>query len=79
MLLCFIQLMFFPVNTKKLYNICTMLDQRLRRWANVVQMLYKCFVFTGLDPLSATAITEWLYILSNNISILRIPIQFRTA
>ena len=30
-----------PVNTKHLYNICTMLDQRRRRWSNVVQMLYK--------------------------------------
>ena len=27
-----------------LYNICTM---RRRRWAGVVQMLYKCFVFAG--------------------------------
>ena len=36
-----------PVNTKHLYNICTMLDQRRRRWADVVQILYKCFVFTG--------------------------------
>ena len=34
-------------NTKHLYNICTMLDQRRRRWADVVQMLYKCFVFAG--------------------------------
>ena len=34
-------------NTKRLYNICTMLDQRRRRWADVVQMLYKCFVFAG--------------------------------
>ena len=25
-----------PVNTKHLYNICTMLDQRRRRWADVV-------------------------------------------
>ena len=24
-----------------------MLDQRQRRWADVVQMLYKCFVFAG--------------------------------
>ena len=24
-----------------------MLDQRRRRWAGVVQMLYKCFVFAG--------------------------------
>ena len=35
-------------NTKHLYNICTMLVQRRRRWADVVQILYKCFVFTGL-------------------------------
>ena len=34
-----------PVNAKHLYNICTMLDQRRRRWADVVQMLYKYFVF----------------------------------
>ena len=39
----------FPANTKHLYNICTKLDQRRRRWADVVQMLYKCFVFAGLS------------------------------
>ena len=33
-----------PVNTKQLYNICTMLDQRRRPWGDVVQMLYKCFL-----------------------------------
>ena len=27
-------------NTKHLYNICTMLAQRLRRWANIVQKFY---------------------------------------
>ena len=37
----------YPANTKHLYNICTMLDQRRRRWADVVQMLYKCFVLAG--------------------------------
>ena len=37
-----------PVHTKHLYNICTMLDQRRRRWAGIVQMSYKCFVFAGL-------------------------------
>ena len=37
-----------PANTWHLYNICTMLDQRRRRWAYVVQMLYKCFVFAGM-------------------------------
>ena len=34
--------------TKHLYNICTMLAQRLRRWADIVQMLYKCFVFAWI-------------------------------
>ena len=37
-----------PVNTKHLYNNFTMLDQRRRRWADVVQMLYKCFVFAQI-------------------------------
>ena len=32
---------------KDLCNICTKLDQRRRRWADIVQMLYKCFVFAG--------------------------------
>ena len=36
----------FSANTKHLYTICTMLNQR--RGADVVQMLYKCFVFAGL-------------------------------
>ena len=36
----------YPVNTKHLYNICTMLGQCRRRWTDVVQMLYNCFVFT---------------------------------
>ena len=33
----------FPANTKYLYNTSTMLGRR--RWAAVVQMLYKCCVF----------------------------------
>ena len=36
-----------PANTKHLYNICTTSTQRLWRWFNIVQMLYKCFVFAG--------------------------------
>ena len=36
-------------DTKHLYNLCTMLDQRRRRCADAVQMLYKCFVFVGLE------------------------------
>ena len=38
-----------PANTQHLYNICTMLDQRRRRWADVVQKLYNCFVFAGSE------------------------------
>ena len=38
----------FPANTKHLSNICTTSAQRLRRWSNIVQLLYKCFVFPGL-------------------------------
>ena len=37
----------FP-SKQHLYNICTMLDQCRRHWADVVQMLYWCFVFAGL-------------------------------
>ena len=37
-----------PSKQKHLHNICTMFDQRRRRWAGVVQMLYKCFVFAGM-------------------------------
>ena len=40
----------YPANKKHLYNICTTTDQRLGRWSNIVQMLYKCFVFAGLRP-----------------------------
>ena len=39
----------FPVNTKHLYNICKRLDQRLRRLSNLLQMLYKSLVITGLS------------------------------
>ena len=38
----------FPVNTKYLNNNCTMPDQRRKRWADVVQLLYKCFVYAAL-------------------------------
>ena len=34
-----------PENTKHLYDIWTMLDQRRRRWADIIQLLNKCFVF----------------------------------
>ena len=32
-----------PVNTRHLYNICTMSGQRRRRWADVVQMFCVCW------------------------------------
>ena len=35
-----------PNNNK---TLCTMLDQRRRRWADIVQLLYKCFVFDGVE------------------------------
>ena len=46
---CFIQyrLSTCPTNTQYLYNICTKLSQRLWRWSNIVQMLYKYCVFDG--------------------------------
>ena len=39
-----------PLSTKHLYNICTTFAQRLLRCSSIVQMLYKCFVFTGTTP-----------------------------
>ena len=55
-----------PVNTNHLYNICTMQDQRRRRWAGVVQMLYKimfcvcwgCVVRAGRNAISLLYIIE---------------------
>ena len=35
-----------PANTH-FYNFCTTTAKCLRSWSNVVQMFYKCFVFTG--------------------------------
>ena len=37
-----------PSKHKTLYNICTMLYECRRHWADIVQRLYKCFVFAGL-------------------------------
>ena len=49
-----------PVSTKHLYNIYTMLDQRRRRWADVVEILYECFVLSGmtLDKLNISTLTQ---------------------
>ena len=35
--------------TKQLYNMYTTPAQRLRRWSNIVQVLYKCFMFAVND------------------------------
>ena len=45
-----------PANMKHLYNICTTSSERLRGWSNIVQMLYKSFVFAEMfdDILSVT-------------------------
>ena len=40
-----------PVNTEHLYNICTMLNQRRRRWADVVQILYNVLCLLGVHVL----------------------------
>ena len=37
----------FQANIKHLYNIYTTSAQRLRRWSNIVQMSYKCFMFAA--------------------------------
>ena len=47
-----------PANRKHLYNICTTSAQRLRRCFNVLQMLYKCFLFTGVLCLQIVSVTD---------------------
>ena len=42
-----------------------MLDQRRRRWFNIVQMLYKCFVFVAHMHKEQFAFIATLYIFSN--------------
>ena len=32
--------------------MCTMSAQRLRRWSDIVQMLYQCLVFAGFAHLT---------------------------
>ena len=42
---------FTPASSKHLYNICTKLGQRRRRWADVGQIIYKYFVFAVTRPM----------------------------
>ena len=46
-----------PSEQKTFVNICTMLVQRRRRWTNIVQMLYKCFVFAGIPTIKAVRLS----------------------
>ena len=39
----------YPENTKDLYNICTTSTRRLRRWSNIVQMVYKYNCYTNTN------------------------------
>ena len=50
----------FQANTKHLYNIATMLDQRLRRWSSIVYMLYKCVALAGLAGKTASFLSAFL-------------------
>ena len=36
-----------PANTQHLQSVCTASAQRIKRWSNIVQMVYRCFVYTG--------------------------------
>ena len=56
---CFFPTAGLPINKKThLYNICTMLDQRRRRWADIVQMLYKCFIFAVVGTSEASDLAQ---------------------
>ena len=60
----------FPANTKYLYNICTTSAQRLRRWFNIVQMLYKCFALTGLRQYNLCDTIIPFHLIKSNLIIL---------
>ena len=49
----------FPVK-----NICTMPVQRRRRWTDVVQMLYTCFVFVGNGTSCLLALMNYSFVSS---------------
>ena len=46
----------YPVNTKRLSNVSTMLGQRRRQWASIVPILAERFVFAG-KALAAVKLT----------------------
>ena len=62
----------YSANTKYLYTLCTMLEQRRRRWAEVVQLLYKCFAFVGYTFLNLKKpFNIYLYSLSYSLHLLQ--------
>ena len=50
----------YPKNIKYLYNIYTMTAQRLRRWASIVYMLYKCLLGKATIPLFKLSVENML-------------------
>ena len=51
--------------------------QRLRRWSNIVQMVYKCFVFTGMVEAFFSNDIVWGYRTCKNVSWQFPPVLFR--
>ena len=56
-----------PTNTKHLYNIYTMSAKRLRRWSNIVQMLYKCLCLLGIQNWMNVLCLLGIYYLAHRI------------
>ena len=63
-------------NTKHLHNICPTSLQRRRRWSNILQMLHKCFVFTGTrsitlktpkNPMFCRFMWHWFHLHVNTV------------
>ena len=56
-----------------------MLDQRRRRWADVVQMLYKCFVFAGTGYLDQdlSEVLFWRQDVYSDFYVISMKIKYR--
>ena len=50
--------------------------QRIRRWSSIVQMLYKCFVFTGILAVPASKQCHPVFIAYEMCSILSLLHEF---
>ena len=49
-----------PTNIKHLYDICTTSTQRIRRWSNIVHMLFKYLVCTGMVYMTPWSWYNWI-------------------